>query len=373
MKINKRLYVYLPSCFVFFIALSGLLFGFLDLSFEPWSQIVFYNKLDISEPTIGIASHLSRYAVVFPAYLVSQAYDADVGYIYTLYILVVVFLISLCWASLSICRTENRILVSIISCTPYFLLPLINGRFAFALCGLSLAHCSIYLPFLTKRPFLNILIRLISLLLASVSSGTFMVAACIVISPRLCNASTRIFLSLRRASLPLTNISFFSPPRFFSTKKISAYKILISYINFLVLLLVAVLTVLFIHKNLSYFSERDIIEALYQMLSHGLGFIFNPSKTLEECGSIDTSQSLISSCMFAFQIETSPLLSVAVVTSFICLAFWQFSMIANSRRLDDTLKITIYASVFFGLFGLTTLMSIISIVPLALPVLRIRA
>ena len=94
--------MYLP-CLVFYVLTLGPnLFDGSISYFEPWSQVDYIKNINYEDGiTQGTLTHLSRFAVVFPAYWFSEVFNIDILLVYTAYVKTTIFLTALCWINIS--------------------------------------------------------------------------------------------------------------------------------------------------------------------------------------------------------------------------------------------------------------------------------
>jgi hypothetical protein len=314
----------------------------------------------------GIITHISRYAVVFPAYWASNFFDIDIILVYTAYVKTVVFLTSLCWINMSMSKFRSPLRSAVVGCTPYLLLNVINGRFAFCLCGFALLYLSYYNTNIAKNTVIRPIVDLLGVLLTSVSSGTFMVAASILVCKALAsnpisssNHANAINVSHRLMPNSLQIIRF---PISLSRLRSKLFRFEFDFFVYVLIAFCVIMLIgLFVSKNLDYFGGLNL-QSLFEMFSHGMGFVVNASRTLSEC-SDSSSRSLISVCNIAETLERSELLSGLALLTFFATVCLSLLYVSSAKSLDQLAKCTIYASMIFGLFGLTTLMSAISVIP----------
>ena len=146
------------------------------LQYEIWGQIDFLSRVDFNSPSTQLLTHFSRYMVVWPAYYLADFSSFELGFVYSVYILLLAGTTSLIW-----CKTRELFLNSAatnfptVALIPLGLLFAVNGRFMFALFGLSLILYSIVRGRSCRLDAICLIAMVTGLFYASVSSGTFMV------------------------------------------------------------------------------------------------------------------------------------------------------------------------------------------------------
>lgn len=320
-------------------ALALSIFDFLRL--EIWSQIEYIysiNQLNVLDP--GLLVHLPRFLVVYPSYIIGDILEIDPNKIFTIYVSILTSLTSLIWIKtqkLIVVYKKNRNYIFIF---PFVLLSIINGRFMFALFGLSLL---MYVLIKLKLKLIGSIAGIwivISLLYASVSSGTFSVALLFM-----------IFTSWRTVLQSiLSGGSFAKCAKFL--------------IGFLVLTLLMYFLLLFLLKNLDYYGGG--FDGAVNIISHGLGLVINPEPVLENCRT-ETGLVCTVSLMIVSSVILHVFLSILLIISLIILLFY-----IRYSKFHTMAKQGIIVSLIGGIFGFTTLMSTIFILPLAMKRSKIR-
>jgi len=321
------------------IALLLASFNFFKL--EIWSQIEYINsiaELNIFDPSLLV--HLPRFLVVFPSYYFGQVLDIDENKVFTIYVVLLASLTSLIWIKaqrMLILKARN---INYTFILPFILLFFINGRFMFALFGLSLLMMGLIKLKLKLIDGITIVQIMISFLYASVSSGTFSVAI--------------LFLFITSWRLVLRSLltgNFFA--KFLKILSMILFLTFLFYFFFL-----------FLQKNLDYYGGG--LEGTFNILSHGLGLVLNPAPVLENCSSengliCSVSSMLLSSTFFHTISVISFIIFYFVLFCF--LYFWKIHLFA---------KQAIVVSLVGGFFGFTTLMSIIFSFPIILKYSKLR-
>ncbi len=330
--------IYINLTFAF-IAILLSLFNFFRL--EIWSQIEYINnigQLNFLEPSLLV--HIPRFIVVYPSFYFGELFDIDENLMFTIYVIILTSLTSMIWLNVQKILVIKREYINYSFVTPFFLLFFVNGRSVFALFGLSLLMVLlIKLRLKLHGPYVFAGI-VISLLYASVSSGTFSVALLFLIL-----TSWRLVLN----SLLTGNV-------FVKFVKTLAGLLCFTFLIYFFFL--------FLKKNLDYYGGG--VEGLVNIVSHGMGLILNPAPVLENCNS---ENGLI--CSVSSLLLLSDILHAIFIAIFVMLLSF-FSAILYSWNLHLFAKQAIIVSVIGGVFGFTTLMSIIFSFPILLKRFKIR-
>lgn len=306
-----------------------------------WSQIEYINlmdKLDFFEPALLV--HIPRFFVVYPSYYFGKIFDIDENLAYTIYVILLASLTSIIWIKIQRMLVNNNKFRNYSFVIPFLLLFIINGRFMFALFGLSLLMmCLVELRLKINRPFVLGVI-LFSLLYTSVSSGTFSIAVLFLIA-----TSFRVllnYLMVKQILVRMINIVFLS----------------------LISTFLAYLTILFLQKNLDYYGGG--FEGVANIISHGAGLVFNPEPLLDSCS---FEGGLI--CSFSLFLLSDSVYQAVFILFFVILFFAILSYLYLSN-LHLFAKQAIFISLVGGIFGFTAFMSIIFVAPVFLSRSKLR-
>ena len=305
--------------------------------YDPWSQVEYMSKIDYQEGiSIDMLAHIPRYIVVLPSYIASWIFNIDISYSYTIYIYICIAMISSAWQE--IMRLTNADFKSYwwLTSIPFIIALFVNGRFLFVLLGLAFLHRELAVKKYTSKYSIHKIA--LGMLLCSVSSGTFMVGACL--------AAPTFFKSNKKLHKDeLDNKSV-----------LKVNKIAAKIIQIILVGSSLTLTWVFIRKNLLYFGGIKF-DAIWAMASHGLGAVFHSGY-----GRNCTPTNLIDTCRIAsFANTDNLLLGIFIVLGTLSLLIASIVFLLSLNRMG---RYTFCLSIFFGVFGLTTLMTIISTIPL---------
>lgn len=321
----KSSFLILISTFIFTILLFTK-----SLHFEVWDQVEFMNQVELDTTSIDMLAHLPRYIVVYPAYFVSEFFDIDLSFVYGYYLLISTALISILWEKSREMFFFEKTKFSLVLLIPYIFLFFVNGRFIFGLLGLSTL---LWLSISYARSDLSlpkVIGMFVGLLFCSISSGVFVVGL--------------LFLLL----------SFIDVNK----HKTRGKRVFGWFALFLILTPSIVLANIFIVKNFTYFEDEGY--GVFGILSHGLGVFLNPDPLVENCsgesmGSVlCTVASTLSEIGLVFS-GTLALLLVLIIVFFI-----------KKLKLPKLAKRGLVISAFGGIFGFTTLMSFIFVLPICI-------
>lgn len=298
------------------------------LHFEVWDQIDFMNKTQMDISSVGMLAHLPRYLVVSPAYIISDFFGCDFDIVYGWYIFFVTISTAALWVKSReklLKPTANMRLVILI---PFMLLFVVNGRFMFGLFGLSLL---LYISISNIQSSLGptkMVGIFIGLLYCSISSGVFAVGL--------------LFLVL----------SFLD-----SNARKSGVNRLTEWILMLLILVPAIaLTGVFLSKNISYFQDEGF--GLIGIISHGLGMILSPARVVQNCAEENTEGLVCASASLVSEIGVLLPIFLALITMIVVVAFIKF------LKLPKLATRGLAISALGGVFGITTLLSFIFILPI---------
>lgn len=326
--------------FIFTVIAFSLAFLNL-LEFKIWSQITYINQIEIFNYfEAGLLVHIPRYFVVLPSFYFGDIFKVNENFVFTIYVILLASLTSLIWIKIQEIIVSKKKYINFSFIIPFILLYFINGRFIFSLFGLSLLllilvkiRLNIYEPYM-------LIGFVLSFLFTSVSSGTFSVAL------------LSIIVTSRRAFINYL---------FAGSYVIKILKILCFAFVFLVLFY---LFYLFFNKNLTFYGGG--FGGAHNMLSHGLGFILNPTPLLEYCG-FDTGFL----CSISLMINSSAFVYLLLIFCFL-IVFLYFLLYLYICKIHLFAKQLIVVSIVCGVFGFTALMSIFFVAPIFLKRLKIR-
>ncbi len=237
-----RLFGYLSFLYLM-LALLGI------IQFELWSQVEYIhdNKLGIVELLEGgISAHFSRYILVMPLYFMSEFFEVDANYMYsilcTVMIIIVAKVLTQVYEQLGFSKgnyVEASILLFFI-----ILSLMMNGRIVFALLAYSIIirEAFILLNSYEKKWMSSFLLICLSLWMSSVSSGTFTIVY--------------VFLLY---------LIIFLMTRVLITGKSSVNSLIVMCTYTLVLFTFSILFFIFLEKNINYYGS------FWSMLEHGFG------------------------------------------------------------------------------------------------------
>lgn len=323
-----------------FVVATALLAGLLASGvrqYEIWSQIDYLHRAEIdfgTLPTAGMMAHLPRYIVVSPSYHIAGWLGMDPNRVFGWYVYLLVCLTAWIWLRV-------RIEVSMAPPTRYygFLIPfllalLINGRFAFGLFGLSLILLVLIRVRLYGFHFWHVAAGLVGLLFTSVSSGIFTVGLLFAL---------------------LTIIEFARSGN--AQQEVRVRRLLLGIFIVALSIPVGGLFWIFMMKNMSYYGEG--LAASLDMISHGFGMIVNPYPLATQCRA-EGDAGLV--CLVGSQLAGSwfviMMLGVAMLSAATCFVLWlrRSGLLALARR-------GVVLAMLGGFFGLTTLLSVMFILP----------
>lgn len=303
-----------------------LLFGV--LRFLVWSQIDFMSKAEITTSSLGMMAHLPRFLVISPAYFVSETIGKELNDVYEWYILLTTSLTSLLWVKSRALLVRPKERFSLVYALPYLLLFVVGGRFVFGLFGLSML---LYFTISHAHSGLTIskgLGMFAGLFYCSVSSGVFVVGL--------------LFLVLT----------------FINTNRIKVGRErVVGWVGLAILLLPAIsLTTVFVVRNLIYFEEEG--HGVFGIISHGLGMVLNPEPVVAACADVNASGMVCSAASLV--VEIGIFFPALLVMSLMACAIVLMKGLHFPRLAMRGLMLSLLG----GVFGLTTLMSFIFILPI---------
>jgi hypothetical protein len=305
------------------------------LEYEIWSQIDYLSKLPFGEfTTAGAALHAPRYFVVMPSYILGEMFSVDSDSIFGVYVVVLATATAGIWIATQTLFVRSSRHRTVVWITPFILLHFINGRFAFALFGLSLM---VWLLILIKlrRIQLRLALPLLftSMLYSSVSSGVFSVAVTLLLLEL--RTEVRYFLGAK-VTLVWRTVRFIGVFLMFASLMYFAYSFLL--------------------KNINFYGGG--FEGAFGMVSHGFGLLLNPEPVLENCatsvGVICTVSVILVNSVFA-QITALIMFPALIVI----LAAMTFAL-----DISPMAKRILTVSAVGGVFGFTTLMCSLVSLPL---------
>ena len=319
------------------------------VSFGPWQQIedIFENGFDMAHP-VSALSHLPRYFAASPPILLSSILRLDLIVCFTLYVLVVAFLTSLAWCMISRLQGSSWKCSMLLSCIPFFLLLVTNGRFSFILLGLAILSYNKIRVSGRLGFYGYAILDLTGLVFSSVSSGVFMVAA-------------GIWFLFRRQAYVLA-----MPPPLRLGNTASVVHVSRVYMMRLFVVVVTWFFVcfwggLFAFKNMTFFGGLTL-HGVQGLIGHGFGSLLGGDALSRYC--IQLAEAGLASCDFLSSIFKNIYWGisgwVAISVGALALAF----LILKSNRIDELAKAIIFLAILFGAFGLTTLFSILAAIPL---------
>jgi hypothetical protein len=322
----------LAICLITMAHLAFAMAGYLD--YQIWSQVEYLSQIPFYDFTsAGTLLHAPRLLAVMPSYLLAEWWDMDSNAIYSLYVVLLAGATSWVWVII-----QNRFVVksrhrNYLWITPFVLLHFINGRFAFALFGLSLLLLVIILIKLRMVRFSSALTLLfLTMLYSSVSSGVFSVA-CVL-----------LLLELRRE---IKNLLESETIFKYILKSSTLFAFMSSLLYFLYF---------FLLKNIDFYGGG--IDGLLGMISHGFGLFFNPEPVLEYCAS-----SMNTACAISVTLVTSnfaQIIAIIVLPVLIII----LGAILYTSDFSPMAKRILAVSAVGGVFGFTTLMCFIVSMPI---------
>ena len=302
------------------------------LHFEVWSQIDYLSNAEVDTTSASLMAQLPRYFVVSPAYLLSDELGVNLDAVYSWYMLGVTVMTSILWAISRDMLFKSSAKFSFVYSVPFILLFGVNGRFVFGLFGLSLLlslSISLANSGLTVAKTIGMFF---GLLFSSVSSGVFMVG----------------FLFLLMSFIDKNNKD--NPRVKNGTKKGAVWLVLI-----LIVLPAFALTGAFLFKNFTYFMDEG---SLLNILSHGLGVFFNPEYQLGQCLTYNDSGLI---CRYVAVVSlVGMMLPTVLLLSMILLG----AIVISKLNFPNLAIRGLILSALGGVFGFTTLMSFIFVLPI---------
>lgn len=306
--------------------------GYLD--YQIWSQVEYLSQIPFEEFNSSAALlHAPRLFVVMPSYLLAERLSVETNAIYSLYVVLLASATAWVWIIIQkivVVKSRNRNFIWVF---PFILLHFINGRFAFALFGLSLLLLSIILIKLKRLRF-GLALPLLStgMLYSSVSSGVFSVAFML------------LFLELYRERK-----NFLMSESFFQYLLRSTFIFLFTSSLFYFLFF-------FMLKNLDFYGGG--FEGLFGMISHGFGLVLNPEPILENC-----SSSMNTACTISIILMSSNFAQATAIFMVSALVF-VLSVLVYTSAFNPMAKRILAISALGGIFGFTTLMCFLVSLPI---------
>lgn len=298
------------------------------LHFEVWSQIDFMSKATMDTSSVGMLAHLPRYLVVSPAYFFADMFNWELDIVYGWYIFCVTVLTVILWV-----KTRERLLnpsanLQLVLLVPFLLLFVVNGRFVFGLFGLSLLLYLSISRYKSGLSLTKVVGLFIGLFYCSISSGVFVVGLLF------------LFVSFLDAN----------------HRKSGASKLTEWILMLLIFIPAIALMGVFLSKNLSYFQDEGY--GFIGIISHGLGMILSPERIVQNCAEENTGGVVCASASVVMEIGmVFPVLLVLItMTAAVTLI--------RSLRLPKLAIRGLVVSLMGGVFGITTLMSFIFVLPI---------
>lgn len=240
-----KISLYKTLCAIFSVSL--LIGASLELvAFELWSQVLFLKGTSLMDINIYEEVHFLRYALVFPIFLLSDAYGLNYDYLFSILCSILIIVISLnisLIAKYLLCQSRINYKIFLIAIiTMVSMSILMNGRMLYAMTGFSFLVLNVIRWENQKRIKVArvVVVLVVGVFLSSVSSGTFLVS----------NAFLFLWLIMR------------------GIKRVP-FSIIMAILLVEVLLLP--ITMLYFLKNVDYFGGG--VEGVYHMLKHGVGII----------------------------------------------------------------------------------------------------
>ena len=115
---------------------------------------------------------------------------------------------------------------------------------------------------------------------------------------------------------------------------------------------------MFLIKSLNYYGGFNL-DALYDIISHGYGFIFNPDFLINEC--FENSEQFI--CSIAFKIGNNIFIQFLTWIFFILSFSFIILYIYKNKKISSNIKMGFLSCLFSGVFGISALLSVIFLVP----------
>lgn len=321
MRCRKNNLIILLSFFVFSILLYVNV-----LSFEIWGQIVDYRSGYEARGGFYFTPHLLRYIVIHPVYELSSIFGLQESSVYSWYIFFSALCVSKLWDLIIKAQAGQGSSFNLSILFPFFLLFFINGRFIFCLLGLTIIlYCMVILE-RGRFSFFTLAGVSLGLLLASVSSGVFFVGLSFFIW---------CMLDVYKKN-----------PSFASVK--------MKWLLFFLLSLAFFMSWVFLKKNLTYFLSDS--GSFLDMLSHGFGVLYVPYSSQELCGGNERGML----CDMVVFVDGARTLVSATVTIgfFFTLIFFKIFNFFSKYAVRG-----LFLSGAGGVFGVTTLMSFVFIIP----------
>lgn len=320
---KSHTYFVLLAFYLFFILL--LFFDF--ISYELWAQVKDYRYNYVLNGGFYINQHFIRYLLIHPVYLAVDLFGFELNKAYGFYVITTALLVSFFWWKTRVCISKEETGDKLFLIVPFLLLFFVNGRFIFALLGLSLILFFIIRAKVSGISFGGVVFLMLGFVYVSVSSGVLLVGS--------------IFFVLSMCFLfRFKSLFDFSFGGFFSVFIFLAFS---SYL------------VSFIHKNLYFYASAGNV---FEILTHGFGFIFFAKSLSYTC---------IDSGLYCYVVSYLSSLSfgcLILVYFSILLSVIYFLNVFFKYYESEFVKIGILTSIFAGFFGFTAFMSIFFIVPI---------
>ena len=333
--------ILLPLGFLFFL-LSFVFSG--QLEFSPWSQVQFIYDNYYTRQFLDLINeqypHLTRYLVVYPAYLLSDTLKIDINRIFSIYVLLNLFFTSLLWNKIMVLRKFNIIENSFKTLLPLLLAFIINGRFSFAILGFALLVLNLVKRDLNLKTFY--FVDFLGILLVTVTSGTAL-------------AGFLLFL--------IGNYKFlFRDINYHLSKTILGIFVKNKLVDFIYIFFISLLVFfylgLFIHRNILFYGGYKF-STMSGLLSHGLGVFISNNEVIRECN-LNFSETLRCK-LFSFLDSNIIFIIIIFLIIFTILKFFTFVLQTPSFKIYS--KKLIFISSFAGVFGFTGGLTIISVIP----------
>lgn len=333
--------ILLPLGFLFFL-LSYVFSG--QLEFSPWSQVEhIYNNyyqrtfLDLIKEQYP---HLTRYLLVYPAYLFSNSLKIDITRVYSIYVILNLFFTALLWNKIMILRKVNILENSFKTLLPLFLSFIINGRFSFAILGFAFLVLNIVKRDLNIKTYY--FFDLLGIFLVTVTSGTALVGF--------------LFFLLGNYKLLLKDINYYLSKSIFG---IFAKNKIIDFIYiFLISFIVFFFLGLYIHRNVLFYGGYKF-STMSGLMSHGLGLLVINDQFIKECN-LNLSNTL--KCQ-VFSFLDSNIIFLLIIFLIVVAILLIFISVLQTPSFKSYSKKLIFISSFAGVFGFTAFFTIISVIP----------
>lgn len=276
------------------LVLTGL------IKFELWSQVYYLRGTSILQLDPLSQPHFLRYALVSPLFYISDVLAVKADFIFSVFCILLLCSISNNSANITMLTlygcSKNLNLIKISTLMFIFIISsFMNGRILFAMTGFSFIALNIIMWELHKLSFVKMFFyNLLGHFLCSVSTGTFLVSVAFVIA----------WLII-------------------GWKRHRTYGIFFSYLT--LFLILSPVVYLYVLKNLNFYGGG--IQGVMNMLNHGAGSV------LEKVDDIVLMQIL--SILFLFSL----------------FSLWMLMAFSSMK----IILVALYASIFGGAFGLSTL------------------